>query len=218
MMRQMNLLPAHFALRARQRKTFGMVLIGGLGLILLVGLYWVTLGTQVAGAKEELAAAQASNARLETEIAKLQKFDALQVEVQTKAGSLLEVFAGDVAWTSLMNDVAMVAPGEIWLKTLTGSAGTTEGSAPVGTETAAIPVGQKSPFGRIQFTGTSLDMPGIGKWMMRLEDVKEFQSVWLNSATETAAGEQKVYEFDTTIELTDKASSLLQALEELAGA
>jgi Tfp pilus assembly protein PilN len=219
MMYRFDLLPASYAKKAAERRKVGIVAIVGLGLAFSMLVWWFMLGGKINAAKTELADAQARNAGLQTQIAELRKYDELALEVQDKAGNLLLVFEGDVAWPSMLNEVAMVTPGEVWLESLTTSAGTTEGSAPVGTETAEIRVADGAPFGRIQFTGKSTTMTGVGKWMMRLSSVKEFQAVWLNSATKTEATENTVefIDFDSTIELNTKSSALLRELEDLAG-
>jgi Tfp pilus assembly protein PilN len=219
MMYRFDLLPASYAKKAAERRKVGIVAIIGLGLAFSMLVWWFLLGGKINDAKTELATAEARNAGLQTQIAELRKYDELALEVQDKAGNLLMVFEGDVAWPSVLNEVAMVTPGEVWLESLTTSAGTTEGSAPVGTETAEIRVADDAAFGRIQFTGKSTTMTGVGKWMMRLASVKEFQAVWLNSATKTEATEQTVeyIDFDSTIELNTKSSALLRELEDLAG-
>jgi Tfp pilus assembly protein PilN len=219
MMYRFDLLPASYAKKAAERRKVGIVAIVGLGLALSMLVWWFLLGSKINAAKADLATAQARNTQLQTEIAELRKFDELALEVQDKAGNLLLVFEGDVAWPSMLNEVAMVTPGEVWLETLTTSAGATEGSSPVGTETAEIRVADDDPFGRIQFTGKSTTMTGVGKWMMRLSSVKEFQAVWLNSATKTEGTENSVefVDFDSTIELNKKSSALLRELEDLAG-
>jgi Tfp pilus assembly protein PilN len=219
MMYRFDLLPASYAKKAAERRKTGIVAVVGLGLALAMLTWWFLLGSQINSTKADLASAEARNTQLQTEIAELRKYDELALEVQDKAGNLLLVFEGDVAWPSVLNEVAMVTPGEVWLENLSTSAGATEGSAPVGTETAEIRVADDAPFGRIQFTGKSTTMTGVGKWMMRLASVKEFQAVWLNSATKTAATENvpEYVDFDSTIELNAKSSALLRELEDLAG-
>jgi Tfp pilus assembly protein PilN len=213
MMHRFDLLPASYALKAAQRRNLGIVAIVGLGLALVMLTWWFMLGGQINNAKEDLAVAETRNSQLQREIAELQKFDELALEVQDKAGNLLLVFEGDVAWPSMLNEVAMVTPGEVWLENLTTSAGVTEGAAPVGTETAEIRVADEAAFGRIQFTGKSTTMTGVGKWMMRLASVEEFQAVWLNSATKAEAeGTVEVVDFDSTIDLNAKSSYLLITL------
>jgi hypothetical protein len=63
----------------------------------------------------------------------------------------------------------------------------------------------------LSFTGTALSMPGVAKWLLRLESVKEFFAVYLGGATATgleatATGPVTV-QFTSTLELSDKAVS-----------
>jgi Tfp pilus assembly protein PilN len=208
MMRRIDLLPAVYEERRRQRRNVTSVFIAGLLVLLLLVGWWFWLGTQINDAEDRLADVQTTNAQLETQIAELQRFAQLAAEVEAKRTALQTVFAGDVDWPALLTEIAMVVPGEVWLTSLTSSAGTTEGAAPVGTETAAIRVDDQEPFGRMSFTGSSLSMPGVAKWMLRLESVREFFAVYLNSATaaEVAAG-VGVVSFTSTLELGDKAAS-----------
>lgn len=208
MMRRIDLLPAVYEERRRARRNLVGVLLAGLLVLLLLLGWWFFLGMQINDAEDRLAQVQATNDDLEAQIAELQRFAELAAEVEAKRTALQTVFAGDVDWPALLTEVAMVIPGEVWLTNLTASAGTTEGAAPVGTETAVIRVDTKEPFGRMTFTGRSLSMPGVAKWMLRLETVREFFAVYLNSATasEEAAG-PVIVDFNSTLELSDKASS-----------
>jgi Tfp pilus assembly protein PilN len=209
-MKRIDLLPQRYAEQRRQRRNLGLVVIAGLvALILLVG-WWFLLGQQIGNAEDELAEVQATNAQLEAQIAELQRFAELEAEVQAKRQALRTVFAGDVDWPAILTEVAMVVPGEVWLTNLTASAGQTEGAAPVGTETAEVRISKGQPFGRIQFQGQSLSMPGIARWMLRLESVREFAAVYLNSAVKAEGGEDTAVEivtFDNTLELSDRAAS-----------
>ncbi len=208
MMRRIDLLPPVYEQRRRQRRNVTSVLIAGmLALLLLVG-WWFYLGMKVNDATDRLVQVQAENAALQEQIAALQRFAQLAAEVEAKRTALQTVFAGDVDWPALMTEIAMVIPGEVWLTNVIASAGTTEGATPVGTETAPIRIDTKEPFGRIAFTGRSLSMPGVAKWMLRLETVREFFAVYLNSAS--AADDEagvEVVDFDSTLELGNKAAS-----------
>ena len=209
MMRQVDLLPERYLQRRRERRNIAFIgLAGFLVLLLLIG-YWVILGSRVNDEKGKLADAQARNAALQSEIAKLQVFADLEDEVNAKRAALVTVMTGDLNWPALMTELAMVIPGEVWLEQLTASAGTTEGSAPVPTEAAPIPLSTKTTTGRIQFQGKSLSMPGVAKWLIRLGSVKKFDAVWLSSATAQEATDTlpTIISFDNTIQLGIKALS-----------
>ncbi|MDQ3532896.1 MAG: hypothetical protein M3456_11090, partial [Actinomycetota bacterium] len=89
--------------------------------------------------------------------------------------------------------------------------GTAEGATPAGTETAPVRISEETPFGRIQFQGSSLSLPGVAKWLIRQQSVDDFSAVWLNSATETPADEATsavpLTTFDSTLELSATAAS-----------
>jgi Tfp pilus assembly protein PilN len=210
MMRRIDLMPASYAERRKQRRAVGLVALGGLVLLVALLAWWVILGTQISAERERLAEVQARNNELQAQIDELARFAELEREVQQRQIALQTAMAGDVDWPALLTEVAMVVPGEVWLTNVQGSAGTTEGATPVGTESAAVDVARQQPFGRITFEGASLSMPGIGKWMIRLGGVKDFQAVWLNSATESEGeeGAPPTVDFSSTLELNDKSASL----------
>jgi Tfp pilus assembly protein PilN len=210
MMRRIDLMPATYAERRQQRRTVALVVVAGL--VILAGLlaWWFVLGAQMSAERERLAEVQARNTELEAQVSELARFAELEQEVQQRQIALQTAMGGDVDWPALLTEVAMVVPGEVWLTNLQASAGTTEGATPVGTETATVDVAAQQPFGRIQFEGTSLSMAGVGKWMVRLGDVDDFQAVWLNSATKSEASEgtPESVSFSSTLELNDDAASL----------
>lgn len=209
MMRRIDLLPSVYEERRRQRRNVTSVLIAGAVIVLLLVGWWLFLGMQINEAKDDLAEVERRNAVLEDQIAELQRFAELAAEVDAKRTALQTVFAGDVDWPAIMTEIAMVIPGEVWLTNLEASAGITEGASPVGTETAEIRIANREPFGRMQFTGNSLSMPGVARWMLRLETVREFFAVYLNDATadESETGGVGVVSFDNTLELSNRAAS-----------
>lgn len=208
MMRRIDLLPSSYQERRRQRRNVGLVVVAAMLVLLLMLGWWILLGAQVSTQEERLSAARSTNQRLQADILELQEFQDLQNEVTAKRTALVTVMTGDVDWPAVMTEIAMVIPGEVWLTGLTASAGMTEGASPVGTETAPVRVSQQTPFGRISFQGRSLSMPGVAKWLVSLRSVKEFAAIWLNTATAAEiAGQPTTIDFDSTLELSDRAAS-----------
>ena len=208
MMRRIDLLPPVYAQRRQERRNIALVVVAGLVIFLLFVGWWVVLGFRINAAEQDLADVQARNATLQAEIAELQEFVELQNEVDAKQAALQTVFTGDLDWPSIMTEIAMVIPGEVWLTNLSASAGTTEGASTVGTETSAVRIASEEPVGRIQFQGEALSMPGVAKWMIRLESVEEFFAVYLNRAGRSEAAEGvETFGFDSTLELGPESLS-----------
>lgn len=208
-MRRIDLLPTRYVERRRDRRNTGIVVVVALLVLLLLLGWWFLLGSQITTEEGNLAAAKAENAVLGQQIAELQRFADLEAEVQTKRAALASVFTGDIRWPALLTEIAMVIPGEVWLTNWISSAGSVEGAGTVGTETAAIRISNTVPTGRIQFSGQSLSMPGVAKWLIRLGTVRAFSAIWLNSATaqEGTEGVPGLVTFDSTLELGDDALS-----------
>lgn len=214
MMRRIDLLPQVRAEERRARRSIALVIVAGLLALTLLVLWWLTLGTQITTAENDLEAAERRNQQLAAQIAELQNLADLQSEVLMKEQALELVMAGDIAWSSVLTEIAMVTPPEVWITSFQASAGATEGSTPAGTETAAVRVNSGPSTGRIQFQGNSTTMLGVSKWLLRLADVRGFQAIWLNNAQEGDQNGQAVVTFDNTVELGRRALSLRFAGED----
>jgi len=209
MMRRVDLLPARYEARRRERRSLALVAAAAAGALLLMLVWLLSVMSAISNEEERLSAAQARNAALQAQIDELARFAQLDAEVRGKRAALETVMTGDIRWPALLTELAMVIPGEVWLTNLTGSAGATEGASPVGTETAEIRISNRTPVGRIQFSGVSLSMPGVAKWLIRLGTAESFSALWLNNATE-AGGEGGTVEtvtFQSTLELSEDALS-----------
>ena len=208
MMRRIDLLPAKYAERRKERRNVMVTIVAGALVLLLLVAYYFKLGSDVSSAKDELSQIQAQNQALEAQIAELQQFAELETEVKTKEAALATVMAGDVDWPALLTELAMVVPADVWLTSFTASAGTTEGSAQVGTEGNPVRISDEAPVGRIQFSGSALTMPGVAEWLIRLGTVNKFSAIWLNSATKAQGTEgAEIVNFESTLELNQKAYS-----------
>lgn len=204
-----DLLPQTYALKKRQNRTVSLVALAGIAVLALVVLWWVSLGSKVSSEEQRLSEVRASNASLEAQSNELQPFAALEAEVLAKTEALQTVMAGDVYWPSVLTQVSALIPDEAWIITLSGSAGATEGSTPVGTESAGVRIAEEPSTGRIQFTGQALTMASVADWIERMDSSKAFGAAWLNSATETigASGQGSTFSFDSTLELGSDALS-----------
>ncbi|MFN2595515.1 MAG: PilN domain-containing protein [Actinomycetota bacterium] len=205
MIRRVNLLPEKYAELRKQKRTVGYAALAGAVVLGLLIFYWFSLSSQISSANDDFAATQQVNAQIQQQVSALQHFAQLQTEVNTKQQALASVMTGDVDWSAVMSELAMVIPSDVWLDSMTASAGTTEGSSQVGTETADIPITNKPSFGRIAFTGSATSMTGVAKWLLGLGKVKDFAATFLNRADGGDSGD--VIAFDSTVQLTEAAAS-----------
>ena len=74
MMRRIDLLPAVYAQRRRDRRNVFLALIAGLLIFALLVVWYFLLGFQINDAEDDLAAIQDDNAALQAEIGDLQQF------------------------------------------------------------------------------------------------------------------------------------------------
>lgn len=205
MIRRVNLLPERYAELRKQKRTVGYAALGGALVLALLIFYWFSLSAQINKANDDFASTQQVNAQIQQQVNGLQHFAQLQTEVTTKQQALASVMTGDLDWPSLMSELAMVIPSEVWLDSLTASAGTTEGSSQVGTETAEIPITNQASFGRITFTGGATSMTSIAKWLLSLGDVKDFAAVFLSRADANEGSND--FTFESTVQLTQASTS-----------
>ena len=204
MMRRVDLLPAIYEQRRRERRHLVFALLAGLVVLLLLFAWYLALGFQVKEAQDDLAERQSRNIALSQQIAELQQFQELETEVQTKRTALQTVMAGDLDWPAIMTELAMIIPDDVWLTSLTTSAGATTGAAVVPSETNPIDIDPRETFGRILFDGSARSMRDVATWLIRLETVDEFLAVYLGSAERDDDG---IVTFSSTLELGDKAVS-----------
>lgn len=207
MMRRIDLLPASIAQQRRQRRQQTLVIFAGMAVVGLMLLWWLALGGQISRAESDLADVQASNAQLDQQIAALQEFALLELELVAKQTALQVVMVGDINWPALMTELAMVVPGEVWLESLNASAGGSGTAAP--TESAPVRVSPKTAIGRITFQGRSLTMPGVAKWLIRLGTTKQFFAAYLTNASRGQGGDElnRTVAFSSSVELSDRTAS-----------
>jgi Tfp pilus assembly protein PilN len=192
---QVNLLPPELRQRQATRRTTSLVALVGVAALAAIGFFYFLQTMNLSSAKDELAAQQATNAAIQGEVAKLQKFAELQAELESKKQLVGTALANEVSWSGVLLDVSRVIPGDEALTQLTGQiTATGAGAAP----TAAGLVGS------ISFTGTAKEIDTLSSWLTRLETVKGWVNSWASTASET--GEfSRIYTFTSGIDLTTDA-------------
>jgi Tfp pilus assembly protein PilN len=199
---QVNLLPPELRQRQVLRRRTTAVIFGGLAVLALVGVFYFLQMQALAGAQDDLAAQNDTNAQLQGQISELQPFADLQAELATKQALVDTLYLNEVSWSSALLDVSRVIPD---LSYLTNMAGTVT----AGTPGAVPPVEGASDttlIGTMTFQGVAQQTETIATWLTRLEQIQGWVNPWVTTAAEDAPFSD-VYTFSSGLDLTLAAAT-----------
>ena len=203
-MTQINLLPREIRDRQTTRSTTGIVIaLGALAIVALL-VMWFLQGLHLSDVKDKVEAQNATNQRLEAEVASLQHFAQEQADLQARKELLQSVLTNTVQWSGVLNKVAQVEPNSMWLDSLTGSVTSPTATAP---GAPAPATGGTALIGNIAFTGNALDTQTIALWLTTLESVPGWVNPWFASATKTDVNGTPVWQFSSTVDLDTRAAN-----------
>ena len=177
-MSEVNLLPPDILAEQRQRRMAGVVALAGLGVLVLIALFYLLQANKVAGIRADIEDQERTNASLQREIDQLQEFDQLRAQAQTKQELLNQVFANEISFSGLLMDVSRVIPSTAALTSMTASA---EEPTPTTGGTTLL-------TGRIDVSGLALDYDTLHAWLTRLERVRGWVNPWITSIADPEAG------------------------------
>lgn len=205
-MSQVNLLPPEIRQRQAVRRTTTTVVAAGLGVLVLIGIFYLLQIQRLSSAQDELAAQQARNAALERQIQDLQRFAALQEELAAKEQLLAAVYENEVSWSGALLDVSRVIPDPSYLTNLTGqitaTGATTTGEVPA--TTGGTP--ETTLIGNMTFEGVADQTQTIADWLIRLEQIKGWVNAWVNTTQENVPS-SGIYTFTNGLDLTQQAAT-----------
>ncbi len=200
---RINLLPPEVAQRARRRRLG--VAVGGLLVVyvlLLAALYVVKLG-QVNQARAERDDAQAEVTRLESEVAALGPFRALDQQLDQRNAILAQAMAEEVSMAGLLNELALVFPSTSSLRSL-GVAlerGLEEEAPPAADPSVPAPPppaptvpDETTLIGNVTFEGYSVEeyAPGVRSVIVELRRVPAFVEPRVATAQAEEIGDTEV--------------------------
>jgi Tfp pilus assembly protein PilN len=199
---QVNLLPPELRERQAIRRTTSLVVAAGLAALALIGIFYFFQVQRLSQVQSDLEAQESRNAQLESQIASLQEFAALQAELAAKEALVAEIFVNEVSWSSALLDVSRVIPDASYLTNLTGQIVATIAGEVVAEPTGGTP--ETTLVGNMTFAGVANQTETIATWITRLEEVQGWVNAWVNSAQEDAPG-SRIYTFSNGLDLTQEA-------------
>jgi cell division protein FtsB len=222
---RVNLLPAWVAERRLVRRQRLTVAAGFAGVLCLLALLWLAESARVDRAERAAAGQRAITAQLEAERAKLQPWADLQAQVVAAEQLRATVYAREVRFSGVLQDIATLMPDNAWLTQLTaaltdtqqGKTGSTSAPAAQNGSAAAGAVpgapGFGAPVGTITFSGMALGHVDVGRVVRVLDGAvkRNGGSVYLNpyytSSQKQAQGGQTTVTFSASVDLGPAAFS-----------
>ncbi|MEA2557982.1 MAG: type pilus assembly protein PilN [Actinomycetota bacterium] len=196
-MTQVNLLPPEIRQRAIVRRNTFLVGAAGVLLIALMVFLYIGQASRLADVNKDIAEQDATNASLQQQAAGLAEFATLKAEADAKQIVLKEVYANEVAMSSLMQDVSDVMPSDAFL---TSMAVTVSGPG-AGTLT---PSGTTTYIGTVTFGGSVYRLDTFPIWLDRIGSIEGFENPFVGSYTESAAG-SLLYQFTSGADISEAA-------------
>jgi Tfp pilus assembly protein PilN len=193
---QVNLLPPELRARQKVKQLTTLIIGGGVAVIVLLLAFWFLQSQKLAGVNDDIAAQNATNAGLQTQIDQLQEFQQLQEQAAAQEALLATAFTGEVSFSQMLMDLSRTIPSDAYLDSF-NTALTIPVAGEVTTTTTNF-------VGSFTASGGADGFESLASWLTRLESVKGWVNPWLSSATETAPN-TGLYTFSSGADLSEDA-------------
>ncbi len=174
-MSQVNLLPPDILERQSQRRRTYLAIAAGAGLILLILAFYLFQASKLSGVNDDIAAQEATNQGIQTQINDLADFATLQASAQAAQQELNAAWSGEVSFSGLLMDVSRVIPSDMVLDSLTFQL------TPADTTGAATTTGVVPFVVTMAASGDAASVQTIASWLTRLESVKGWENPWVSN-------------------------------------
>ncbi len=184
-MTRINLLPPE---RVKERRGVAaahnylwLSIVIPLVVLLAVGFWWFSLGSQINNKDEALKKADQDLKDVQAQVQALQKYATRAEEIAASQATVLAALGGRVYWARILNNVAIFCPTNIWLVSLNGtSSAGTSGSVTFDGYALQCPNRDLAGFypGELDYHP---DYRPIAGWLERMGQIEQFSRVWLAS-------------------------------------
>ncbi|MFZ3062879.1 MAG: PilN domain-containing protein [Actinomycetota bacterium] len=185
--------------RRAQRVILLMAAVFGAILFVMAFVYGLSF-VRMISAKSEIGFLQKERQRVEAAAQKLKTFEVRKSELTGRKKLVSKITDDQVGWATILNGISMVTPNDVWLKDFKADvtpilqAKTAAGGSPSG---GAAQAGSAP----ITISGFTFSHSGVARWLVRLNEIREFSDVWLVYSEEKLVEGKKLVEFQTTANL-----------------
>jgi|1186.fasta_scaffold170654_2 Tfp pilus assembly protein PilN len=202
-MRPANLLPADLARGAGRQLPVPVIAAAGAGVAVVGALAfgYTTAHNQVSQRQHQLDTLNAQIAAIprpkpvHTSIS-----SSLGVEKDARQTALDSALTGRLAWYSVLRELSLVVPDDVWLLTMSGK-------STASADPAADPSAATSATTGLTMTGYTYSQEGVARLLSRLALVPQLANVQLQSSTGATVGERPVVNFSISATVTGSGTA-----------
>ncbi len=178
---RINLLPPEVLEKRTFEQRIKVVAFSGLVALVALGGGWGILAMQVGQRNTELQDLQQTEANLRTQADSFAIFEQKETELDTRLELARLALENRIAWGRFVNELSLVLPADVWLVTLNCDEieGVNVTSRAVDSPDDAPDIGHKA----------------VARTLLRLTDLEQLESVWLDTSIKNEYQEQPVIDF-----------------------
>lgn len=171
---RINLLPKTERVRTATNVPGLILLVVALIVVFGLGLGYYLLSIERSDLQDELEVKRQTRAELEAQVAALSEYKVLATRVANMERVVTSVYAGRTLVSSVLSDLSLVIPENVWLTSMAITAGDPQ----VMTEAGKLVSGT----GQLTMQGNTYSFPDVAGYIVRLQLVGALQAITLNSA------------------------------------
>jgi Tfp pilus assembly protein PilN len=177
--RRINLLPKTERVRTTTNVAALSLLAAGVVVVFALALSFYLLSSERSSLRDDLAALQRQSADLQQQVQALDKYKQLATEKKAMEDTVRGVYAGRTLLSQVLSDFSKVIPENVWLVSMTLSAGepqtaSADKSAPAGTLVSGV--------GSLAIQGDTYSFSDVALVLVRLRLIASLKDITLNSA------------------------------------
>jgi hypothetical protein len=215
---RVNLLPKEIKERRLLQRQRSGIAVAFVLLVTLLGFWYVRESQKLTEARQEADRERAVAETLRTRKATLQPYAALERRVAAAEQLRAKVYAHEVRFSGILQDISAIMPADVWLTQMTAALKATDAATGAGAGTASGTSGTTltpggpgagSPVATITFAGAGLGHIDVGGFMRALAGgpKKHGSRVYLNpyftaSQKDTEEGGETTVTFSATVDLS----------------
>jgi Tfp pilus assembly protein PilN len=179
-MKRINLLPQEERVKASRERGLIWAILVLVAVVVVLGLVYMKFNNDVGTKQAELSAVQAQTAQVQTQIAELSPYAALQAQRTAMTQTAKAVYDSSVPFSILLQELSLVIPDNVRLQTLTAIV-----PPSMLPGVAAAPAASTSTD--VSFTGQTENHRDVAEFMTRLGLIPQLTNITLGSSVSSTS-------------------------------